>query len=260
MISLRELQQAFVGGVFDAGRSEVLDWIAPSAIDPGTRYAIYRNNAFHNFHEALRAVYPVIERLVGERFFAQAAQRYIRDHASPSGDLHRFGGEFADFLDAYAPAAQLPYLGDTARIEWRVHLAFHAADTTTLTLERFAVLAPEDYERLRLRLHPAIHLLASRFPVHRIWQVNQPDYAGDDRIDLDEAGALMMIRRSGYAVEVAAVSDAEYAMLESLQAGNVLPLALDAALRCDANFDFPGFLQTCVLNGTIADLDLQSGA
>lgn len=253
MLSLRELQHAFVEGVFTPDEGSVLQWIAPAGRPASARLAVYRNNVFHNFREALRDVYPVIERLVGSEFFNCAADRYIGAFPSHSGDLHRFGGAFAQFLASYLPAAGLPYLPDTARLEWFAHLAFHAADHPPLSIERLGVLAADDYERLQFRLHPACHLLTSDFPVHRIWEVNQPGYQGEGTVDLALGSARLLVRRSHYAIEVEALTPGEFTLLAQVADGALLGEATARACASESGFDLGEALQKHVRTATLVD-------
>ncbi|HLD13305.1 MAG TPA: DNA-binding domain-containing protein, partial [Burkholderiales bacterium] len=67
-----ELQRAFAAGVFAedvAVTRHILDGRFPAA----RHLQVYRNNVFESLVGALKAVYPVVERLVGTGFFAYAA-------------------------------------------------------------------------------------------------------------------------------------------------------------------------------------------
>ena len=83
------------------------------------------------------------------------------------------------FSPALSLRAQLAYLPDVARLEWAWHRAFHAADRAPLALERLAAVPPERYGQVRFRLHPSAQFIASDYPLLRIWEVNQPAYAGE---------------------------------------------------------------------------------
>lgn len=253
MLLLRELQHAFVEGVFTRGEDSILPWIVPDGRSASSRFAVYRNNVFHNFREALRDVYPVIERLVGSDFFDCAADRYTGAFPSESGDLHRFGGAFAQFLASYPPAAALPYLPDTARLEWFAHLAFHAADHPPLSVERLRLLAADDYDRLQFRLHPACHLLASDYPVHRIWEVNQPGYQGEGTVNLALGAARLLVRRPHYAIEVEALTPGEFTLLAQLADGAALGEATARACAIDSGFDLGEALHKHVRTATLVD-------
>ena len=254
MPSLRELQLAFAGAVFEPQeRSRIAGAIDARGMDPEQRHGIYRNNILHNYRQALRDVYPVVERLVGAEFFDFAADRYIPRHPSRHGNLHCFGGEFGAFLDRFAPAADLPYLGDVARLEWLVHEAFHAADHAAMALDRLAAVPAERLPLLTFTLHPACRLLESRFPVHRIWQVNQPGREADETVDLGAGGVRLLVRRRDYAVELEAVEAAEFALLQEFAAGSPLREALQAAQAGAPEFSLESVLLRRIGDAAVVD-------
>jgi hypothetical protein len=207
---------------------------------------------FANLRGALEAVYPVVVRLVGLEFFASAATEFIKNMPSRSGDLHRFGAEFPKFLPAFPPAASLPYLPDVARLEWAVHEVFHAAEAQPFPFEELARTEPKDYGQLRLMLHPACRILRSRFPVQRIWEVNQPQWSGDQTVSLEEGGANMFVSRTGFEVRVHTLDEAGYALLQALAEGRTLAEAIEAALAIDPRADVPVMLQRAVHRNAIA--------
>lgn len=239
MSSLRELQAAFAAALDGDARK-----LAALAAD-GTRasecIAVYRNNARHNFGEALRAVYPVVEQLVGSEFFAFGAERYRAAHPSMSGDIHRYGNRLADFLAAFPPAAALPYLPDVARLEWAMHEVFHAEDVVPFAVDQLTGLSENDLSRLVFELSPACRLLRSPYAVDRLWLLHQPGVPWDAGFDLTD-GAAMLVRREGYAVEVERLDEAEHALLATLARGATLGAGYDAAAGVDAAFDLAGSL------------------
>lgn len=159
------------------------------------RFDVYRASFEANLCNALRDTYPVVNRLVGEDFFGQAARAYLRAHPSRCGDLHEYGAHFATFLAALDSLGDLPYLPDVARLEWLAHQAFHAANAEPLTLGVLAKLSPEACAGLCLL--PSVRLMHSEFPVHRIWQVNQESWAGDAVVHLEAGGARLAVSREG---------------------------------------------------------------
>src|SRR5512134_2126308 len=140
---LREAQLAFAGRVFGTRHS-----VSP-------REQIYRNNVFISLTGALADVYPVVQRLVGEKFFAQLARRYIRAYPSRSGNLHDFGRHLGGFMLPMKELKGLPYLADVAALEWACHESFHAAEAAALDFSRLT--HPENAKAL---LHPAARLVA----------------------------------------------------------------------------------------------------
>jgi hypothetical protein len=178
--------------------------------------SIYRNAIFANYRKALAATYPVVQRLVGVPFFNTAVDAFVRENASTSGDLNVYGDVFGNFLAGYPYAQDLPYLPDVARLEWAIDAANRAADhiaDPASVLAELAAVAPERLAELKLRLAPSCRLVHSEYPILRLWQTNQPDWDGDDAVDLDAGGDALLVRRGAEGVTLAALPPAEFAIL-----------------------------------------------
>lgn len=220
------------------------------------RLEVYRHNVYANLRGVLRDVYPVIFALVGDAFFMHAAELFVKTHPSGSGDLHRFGGEWATFLGTYPYAKELPYLPDVARLEWAWHEAFHAGDAAPLDPARLAAVPADEHADLRFVLHPAVRLTKSDFPTLRIWEVNQPAFTGEVEVDWDAPVEMLLIRRDltdGVSVLIEPLRPANYAFLRALQRHATLDAATTAALGEDAAFNLQGFLLESVQSAVIAD-------
>src|SRR5271155_414299 len=70
MPSLRELQRGFAAAAL-FGDTAALSGLGIEAggLDAAARIAVYRNNVFGNYRQALAAPYPVVRRLVGDALF-----------------------------------------------------------------------------------------------------------------------------------------------------------------------------------------------
>ena len=256
MPSLRELQTGFMEAVFTPGDHITAEHIRCDDLPANERMNLYRNNVITNLRNALQAIYPVVFRLVGPGFFKQTAEAYIRRHPSTSGDVNDYGDAFGSFMAAWPPAAPLPYLPDTARLEWQVQQVFHAAEHAALPGERLAGIPAERYGELHFRLHPAVRLFESDYPVHRIWQVNQDDYAGNSGVDLSEGGVHLLIQRSTALIELQPLTAGVWALLQSLATGERFGKACEAAFRAEPAFDLAGVLQACIDNQVLVDVSL----
>jgi hypothetical protein len=260
MLSLREQQAGFAAALFNPAAGRSAPGIRADGISPAVRLGFYRTNVFENYRKALAATYPAVEKLVGSGFFAGLAEEYIRRYPSHSGDVGRHGEQFGEFLRRHACARELPYLSDVARLEWNIDESFNEADHAPLALERLANVPEGQHERLRFLLAPSCRLMSSLFPVHRIWQMCQPDSDGDGNVDLGQGGADLLVRRHGFHVMVETVQPSEFAMLVALSTGHDFAEAYDIAHGVDGGFDPDTFLQKHVLSGVLVDFILPADA
>ena len=256
MRSLRELQQDFADAL--AGPEHPVPAFAPTPGGSATeRFAIYRRAVHANYFNALSATYPVVRRLVGTAFFRAAVNAYVRAHPSLCGDLNVYGDAFGAFLAHYAPAVDLVYLPDVARLEWAIDEAQRATDTARapgLVLAALSLVPAERLTGLRFRLAPSCRLVGSDYPVLRIWRVNQPDYDGDDRVGLDESADRLLVRRDARGATLERLSAGEFAWLSALQAGATLAGAIEAAQGADASFDLGDALHAHIGSGTLSSI------
>ena len=86
--------------------------------------------------------------------------------------LTTYGDEFADFIAAFEPARELPYLADVARLEAARTHAYHAADAVPVDTSQFAALNPDAVSEIRVSLHPSAEIVRSPHPIVTIWAMN----------------------------------------------------------------------------------------
>jgi hypothetical protein len=256
MLSLREVQRAFVGAVADALPPAELDrligHIADDAASARKRLGVYTNTVRVSHRGVLSATYPVVERLVGQDFFSYAAESFARSYPSRSGNLDDYGVEFADFLENFAPAASLPYLPDVARLELLVDRLMVAEDDRRVRSVAAPLAAYDVRLDHTLNLTAGCRLLKSDFPIHRIWEVNQPGFEDEGTIDLAEGGALLLVRRNGFAIEIVSLERAEFAFLSAFAAGLSLGEAVASALAVEPHFDAAQSLYRRFSDSTVA--------
>src|SRR5262245_15626065 len=118
MPTLPELQAGLAAAILHEDARPVAALIAPDGLSPAARVQVYSHHGLASLAEALEATYPVVSRLVDRRFFAFAADRFIRDQPPAGPCLFEYGAAFPDFLRTFPPCAGHPYLPDVARLEW----------------------------------------------------------------------------------------------------------------------------------------------
>lgn len=227
-MELAVLQQLFYDAIFDekgTSSQELCQQISTAPnLTAAEGIAIYRGSIVGKLNHTLQAIYPVCYRLVGEAFFEATASTYLHCYPPTSPDLGDYGEKFPEFLADFEPATKLPYLPDVARLEWHWHRIFNGEDTTQLDFQALANIPQTKWGELIFYLPKASVLLESIYPIHRIWQVNQPDYEGDESVNLEEGGIKIFLQRQDYEMRLDLPTEPEWQLLKAFQSQH--PFAL----------------------------------
>jgi len=250
MPPLRDIQEAFHAAIFQNDTRLNNQITERNGLSGETRLNIYRSSVLGIQTDALAAVYPVIQQLVGEPFFRTIGRDYLRKHPSPSGDLHELGAQMPGFLARLAAVSELPYLADVAHLEWAWHRVFHAANDTDMDLQALANIPADEQAEIIFSLRNGARLLESDYPVHRIWEVNQKEYANNETIDLAEGGVHLLIWRNGFELRIDPLEEAESQFLHGIKEG--LPLELLAERMKDSPQSVEQLLPDCVAKGWVS--------
>lgn len=256
MRSLPELQAQFARGVLFEDAA-IVTAIAARGIDPASRLDIYRNNAREGFLKALEATFPVILRLAGLDWFRQTGVQYMQAHPSSSGNLHYVGEQFATFLDERLRDSVYAYFCDVARLEWAYQQVLVAADHPTFDASALGTLAPELYGALRFKTHPAMRLVASRFPLLAIWQANRAESTAEPTIDLTTGPSRLLVIRRADHVELRELSVGEFTLVSAFAHGRSLRDAADAVVAVQQDVDLGAALARLMQLGTLVDYSLE---
>lgn len=245
------MQPAFAAALLNPSLPPPVGLAAPSDITQ--RFNVYRNNVVFGLVRALAAGFSATERIVGAEFFAAMARAYVLAQPPHSPVLLHYGDSMPDFIAAFAPAAELPYLADVARLEAMRNRAHHAADADNLPPAMLARLDPASLQHMHVSLHPSCALLRSEHPAATIWAMNS------DALPLTEIAAwapedalvLRVGRGLTQRVDIRRLPPGAAAFLDGLR--NDQPLG-DAALSAFAeapDFDFPVALAALFTDGLI---------
>lgn len=217
------------------------------------RFGVYRNNVKASLAAALGARFPAVERLVGAEFFTAMALVFIERHPPRSPVLAEYGARFADFLEEFDPARDLPYLPDVARLEWTRHLAFNAADARSVEIGQLAALPPERLGAAVLGLHPAMAVVASSWPIVSLWITNTQDETPQAPA-ANWAGEVALVTRPHLEVLVHRLPPGADRLVAELAQGLTLGTAADAASRAHGDFDLATTLSTLFGAGAVVNL------
>jgi hypothetical protein len=250
MAALAELQGAFRAAILADDPARLAPEVCGDGIAPERRIAIYRNNTMASLTEALAATFPVIRRLVDERFFAFAAHAFIVAAPPRHGRLHGYGADFPRFLETFEAARRLPYLGDAARLEWAMNEAMFETDAMPIDPSSLASVDPAAIEHSRLIAHPSVRLVGSRWPIDLIWEANQT--GADGTVGLDRGEARIVVLRPRLQVVYRSLGPGAFALLRSLVTGRPLVEAAAAAIDAEPDLDLRSALLDHLVAGTFS--------
>ena len=236
MLELPDLQMGVRLSVLGGSRPEIIAAIVGDEEDAEGRLAVHRHHILRSLTEALKANFPVLCQVVDERFFAYAADAFIRMHPPSAPSLAEYGAEFPDFIRSFEAARTLPYLRDLARLEWAVMQARNAPDSAPIGADSLRQVPAVEYPDLSFQLDPSLKLLHTRWAVERIWAAHQGAEPAA-RIDLGSEGSRLVVRRRDAEIAVERVDRASFAFLAALRHGRCLAKAGAAGLAADPFFD-----------------------
>ena len=260
MLSLADLQRAMATALLGGDAEAVSAGVAPDALAPEARLAIYRHHVRTSLTAVLKDAYPVVCRLVDDRFFDYAADAYIRAEPPAEPRLFVYGGGFADFLADFPPCHGLPYLPDVARLEWALHMAYHApavhAPEGAALAGVLATLTGDETVRLVFAVDPSVRYLASPYPVDRIWCANQPGADPEASVELDAGSVHLEVRRTQDQAMFRSLPLGEWTLRARLAAGRSLEDSAAEASTADAELNLAGALRALFAQGLLVDFTL----
>ena len=257
MSPLRERQTRFREALLGGDVTPALETIAPDGLTAAGRLAVYRHHVIVTLTDALRAAYPVVCRLVGDGFFAYAADRFIAAFPPASPCLFEYGGALPAFLASFEPCRSLAYLPDVARLEWAMSQAASSDDAPPLDARALTRIPVAALERVRFTFHPSVTLLESPWPIDRIWRANQPDADPDLIVDLGAGGVQLEVRRVAEDVVFHALEPGVHALRSALQAGRTLGAATADALARQPDLDLTAALTDLFHDETLTAYDTE---
>jgi hypothetical protein len=248
MLSLERLQQTVAGSVLGRTGFGLSPLVAGGRADPYRRMRIYQNNTRASLTSTLMAVFPVTVRMVDERFFRYAANEFIRAKPPTEPRLVRYGADFPAFLRTFKGLEDLPYVAETARLEWAIAEALDEASLPPVPIAALNGSAGDTAPTFVLQ--PSLRMVVSHWPVLAIWSAHQ---GGDAPTrGWHRKGERIALWRSGDNIRFKRLSSAEFSFRYSLARGLGLDKAVARALTLDPMFDLAGALAHLFGDGLVA--------
>lgn len=224
MSSLAALQSRMAEGLWRGVGEADLSGIAPGPIAPTAGWTVHRNTIISGLTNALRLTYPTVEWLVGGDFFDQTALAYVDEHPPTKAQLADYGDRFPDFVEGYAPAAELAYLADVARFD----LAIDQVCALSCGGEKHSV---DLGAGACLWLEASLRVLRINYPADQLRDAREDDGQSLDRLDMSARPLAYALWRGGEGTLVRPLPAGVAAFLEAVLAGGSAQDGLDALVR-----------------------------
>lgn len=196
-------------------------WLrVPDSVSPTERLHVYCAGYPARVRDSLAETYTAVADLVGDDAFAALADRYAASVPLTSYNLNDAGAQLPAFLRHDRLRDERPFLPDLAELEWRVAVAFHAAERPALD-PRALAWTVEDWANAVLQFQPAVTVLSSAWPLLDLWTARD---TVRDAIDIELRGRPehIIVRRAGLIVRCESVSAHEALTLQLLLDGHQL--------------------------------------
>lgn len=158
--------------------------------------SVYRDGYRSRLIDALADTYPRTRQWVGRESFDQAAAHHLILHPPAHWSLDMAGMGFGEILAILF--AHDPEVPELAALEWDMHLAFVAGDARVLDAQAFAMataqFSDEDWQGLRLIMHPALTLRPIHSTAVAIWHALSEDRPPPVHMLLEKPAHLMVWR------------------------------------------------------------------
>jgi hypothetical protein len=249
---LAAFQDAFVTALAQRTAAPIAAWL-PEGDNQPAGLAVYGNTIAKGCVDALAANFPTVASLVGDDWFGAAAALFAREHPPSGAALLAYGEAFPDWLEAFPPVADLPYLPAIAWMDWRWTTALFAPEAEPLTADAFA-LEPEVLAAARPRLHPSLAFAWFDAGLPGLWlAAREPEPHEMELVD-DPQGILIV--RPADAVTARVLDRAGFAFLAAARDGASLGEAITAAAQADPAADLATLFAALIADGVFSGLDL----
>lgn len=129
------------------------------------RLTIYHEAYHARLLDSLISNFPLLHAYLGEEIFFQIGHHYIAHFPSSFRSIRWFG----DKLAAYFKDCGEDCLSEIAAFEWKMTLAFDAADAETVKRSDMLNISPELWPTLSFTLHPSLQRMQCAWNSGEIW-------------------------------------------------------------------------------------------
>ncbi len=225
-MSLKLVQDSFIQQITETlPEDDFLSYLKPCGnLLPEQQLAIYKNNVQGALQKSLSQIYPVCKKVLGEKYFKQIANIYIRNYPSKHYDLNLYGEYFFDFMNLQfiqrEELKDFPYLSDLVQLEWFYHQVYFAAQGSVFDFFAYSQLSEQEQAGSVFQLSPCLKFISSDYPIVSIWQLNQEQT--DTQQTLSSGLERCCVFRNNNHIKLILIDTKVYTLLSLINGGSTL--------------------------------------
>lgn len=224
-----------------------------------TRLGIYREGYKLRLIESLTSSYPGVHVYLGTEEFEKLCGSYIDNYPSNYRSIRWYGHALADYIMSYYNQHNA-YLVELADFEWKMTLAFDAADVDVVQVAKMASVPAQAWAGLQFVLHPSVHRINYFWNVIPIWQalMNEQEIPVLDKSI--RAVPWLLWRSPDYVIQFYSMSEEEAwgidALIQGLSFGELCEGFCQWFKPEEVAMRAASYLKTWIQNGVISRLQI----
>jgi len=255
MSELARFQDAFIAAL-QGDASDLEGWLQDRD-SPGL--AVYRNTVRSGAIDALASIFHTVQLMVGVDWFRAAASEFAAGRPPAHPSMLNYGQDFPKWLTAFPPAADTPYLGSLAQMDWLWWEAHFAAEADRISGEAIQALQECDLAQCTLKLHPAVRFARFNQTLASLWLSHQrPDPAASG-FAIEDRPEHVLFTREQQSVRTVLIDGSTYDFLSACAEGASLLDAASRAMGDGTIASLPGVLWTGLEAGAFAGIKHLNG-
>lgn len=201
------------------GHSTINELIVSDTLVPvETRLGIYRDAYKLRLIESLTTTFPALHVYLGTEAFQKLCSAYINAHPSSYRSIRWYGDVLAEFIKHYYDKPYA-YLAELAEFEWKMSLAFDAADDCVLRIDEMAAVPPESWAGLQFIMHSSVQRLNYHWNIIPVWQALVNDTDLPEWISNQRVTPWIVWRSPDYMIQFYSLSEEEAWALDAVMQG-----------------------------------------
>lgn len=221
--------------------------------------SVYRNTVTSGAVDTLASIFPTVGMMVGTDWFRAAAARFATETPPTRPSMLDYGEDFPAWLAAFPPAADTPYLGLIAHIDWLWWEAHFAGDADPLAADALASLAECDLDRCRLKLHPAVRLASFDQSLASLWLAHQHPTPTPSDFSIETRAEFLLLTRESLSVRARLIDAAAFEFLAACAEGASLLSSATRAMNVNPSASLPEVVRIGLEAGAFTCIETISG-